>query len=277
MRFTHKKRQRGAATGGDSEGIELQSPTPQYVEATFFQHEFAVPDSMHDSESAHQPYASQGARAALIAKLLGEPQAYRDALREISDANPELCLALKHCTMSSTQYRRQQRMALERFNERPHDEADVAAEQRRHMRLELLLSTTLRIRNQFIPTFANVCLSLRCLKAGVPRAVWDMLSMARTCMSYDWTRDLALEVGSALGEWPRDGTSSTVGFAVADNCAYQINLTFEHLEDDGEFLQTVNWLSVPLFGRNGGPPPEIQGAHTLKQAHACSVCCLCAV
>ena len=59
---------------------------------------------------------------------------------------------------------------LNKLNGWEDEQRDVDASRRRELRLEILLSTLVRVRNQNVPTFVNVCLSLRCFKAGVPRA-----------------------------------------------------------------------------------------------------------
>ncbi len=263
MGFTHRKgggkRRRATAAGDTTDGIEMTELSRQYAEQVFFAHDLVVPDEMYDPDSPHQPFASQAARNALVRKLLGEKEVYANALREISNANGTLYAAMSHCTMSSSDFDRSRRMAADRLNARETAQADLDAQTRRDMRLEMLLSTALRCRNQSIPPFCTVCLSLRCLKAAVPHSAWDMLQLGRIIFSREWTDGLAMEVGRHLSEWPTETSSKSIGFAVADNCAYQIKLTFEHADKDGEFLQTVNWLSVPLTAPDDGPIPEIRG------------------
>ena len=266
------KRSRGDESGCCDDGVEMHELSPMaHAESFMREHVWTVPDGMVTS-SEHQPYASPAARARLIERLLSGSDGYRCALQELSATNPVLCSALNHTVKSATDVARERRMARQapcaaRTSAAEPSDADVRASARHALRLEFLVSVMLRMRNQTIPAFLNVCLSLKCLKCGLPRELWSMLSELRIIFSYGWTKDLALEIGAIVSQWPSSSSSRSIGFAVADNCAYMIKLSFEHVDHDGEFLQTVNWLSYPIRAADpGGEIPELPGARARTNA-----------
>lgn len=255
----------------DEDGFEMEERRPPVyesypVESLLVKHNWIVPDSMKDGDSAGTPFSSRVARDNLIKRLLSDKDGYREYLGDIGRENPQLLFGLDHLTKNTVDVRRERRMASSMPSGAecasselaPQMQADIDAKQRHDLRLEFLMSTMLRVRHKDVPGFANVCLSLRCLKCGLPREIWRILCELRVIFSHDWTYALALEIGGILSRWP-DDASKSIGFAVGDNCAYMIRLTFEHLEHDGEFLQTINWLSYPIVPPSGQSAPELPG------------------
>ena len=62
-----------------------------------------------------------------------------------------------------------------------------------------------------------------------------------------------------------EGTPISIGFCASDNYAYINKLTYQHVEKDGHFFETVNYLYVPLHRLRCGRLPELpsSGAHAL--------------
>jgi hypothetical protein len=273
-RLSHRKKAPKRSSSHEAE-IELTCTDSTFVEQRFMQHEFIAPDEMFDRESPKQPFASASARAVLIRKLLSDD--YRKCMGELGELNPELLLALDHMTASSSDQRAARRVQASSSSSDSRSSHSHSSEQssatatvtatsddtqmhRRAMRLEFLIGLSMRMRNQTFPAFLCVCISLRCLQCGLPRSLWEILAGLRIIFSYQWTLDLAREIGRICSRYPSDdGVSRSVGMACADNCAYMVKLTFQHMEKTGEFLQTVNWYSMPLRVGCDGEVPEVKG------------------
>ena len=85
--------------------------------------------------------------------------------------------------------------------------------------LELSISLLARTLTKNITPYFIVCLSLLALKCRVPDEFWSVLSGLRVLFSKGWTRELALELGTAI-EHPTSypaTASLVVGKAVYDN------------------------------------------------------------
>jgi hypothetical protein len=214
-----------------------------------------VPDWMQDEENQSNPLGSRRIRQAHVEAFAEERYATRTILamasqndvdgrvtRVLQDAanapddiapfEPELCLG---AGTSATE-------VLEGADESARSELKHACG------TELWLSLAARTANSFVCPFIVIALSLMALKCGMPDECWQMLQFLFVLRSKTWITSFAGDVAERLRERLHQGEdmSWNVRFVVGDNCSYHLRTVFEHTDRAGEFLHTVNWITVLL-------------------------------
>lgn len=239
------------------------------------------------------PHAGEAVRAALIERLCGGVEEYSKASTELGRANQPTLALLRQVTVNSSNRARMARgvsfeddafvmddIELEttddpcdeepREQPSPSNSAARAVERkwflRRRRKDEFIVSIAARQHNQNVKAFVIVVLSLMGLMTGMSRSCFALLCAVNALYSYNWTKELALDFGSAMKAkaWATE-SSSAIGFAVGDNCAYMAKKTFEHRDTRGQFIETVNWLSVPIRRLPSGVMPEIGGGAATRE------------
>ena len=236
---------------------------------------------LFNATNKYAPHAGKEVHEKLMDKLTGGEEEYRRNITEFSRTNTETVQLLRQLTMSPFNRARMAKAGLE-FDDgeafdsdMDEDEADdhpsssyvdaawvekTAKERswfaKMRRKEEFLMSIAARHHNRNVKSFVLVTVSLMAFMSGVPRATWAMLAAVGAIYSYTWTRQLALDLGERMREWPGH-SSTTLGFAVGDNCAYAHKKTFEHRDVRGQFIETVNWLSVPVVRLEDGTLPEL--------------------
>ena len=113
---------------------------------------------------------------------------------------------------------------------------------------ELWLALAVRTTRQTVIPFVIIVLSMLALQSGMSEEMWNTLSFMMVLTSKEWMTafctDVAFELRRRL-EMDED-VSSSVRFVVGDNCDYQTRTVYEHTDRGGEYIHTVNWVTVPL-------------------------------
>jgi len=229
-----------------------------------------LPDWMHDHETPNQPHGScavrqshletalkseyeliellplsvqnPGAAGPSLGTLIAEPANLEDdvdfecprvQVRNASMYSEELLepvvLSSSVDGSSSTESRREARSQLKRL-----------------FSTEMWLTLLARTKTQSLMPFLIICLGLLALKSGVPEDVWTVLSFLMIFPSKAWVTRFAKDVAHSLRERVHADVdvSWQLRFVVGDNCDYLTRNVHEHTERSGEYVHTVNWLTV---------------------------------
>jgi hypothetical protein len=185
------------------------------------------------------------------ARLLAREQ-YTDALmRQVSYASPA------------------QTAALREFSDRalggtpgatidPVEDEERVLSDKKAMAHELVQAVMLRSTSGQTMPFFLLCLSIAALHMGVPDKFWFMLSHVYILFSKQWTLTLCKAVNELLTVPPANTNKRTV-CAVADNCEYHMKVTHQHINRDGWFRKTINWLTITVDGLKFPTPNVTRG------------------
>jgi hypothetical protein len=114
-------------------------------------------------------------------------------------------------------------------------------------RLLFFMSGLVRQRDQRISPVYTACVSVIAYKKTLDSFFWGLLSMHRIAYSRPKVECVLDSLVLRLRDLPEFvNKSSTIGLAILDNKAYSIKLVHQHVEDAGEFLETVNIMTVPV-------------------------------
>ena len=113
---------------------------------------------------------------------------------------------------------------------------------------ELWLALAVRTVKQKAVPFVTIVLTMLALQSGMSEEMWNTLTFMMVLTSKRWVTafctDVAFELRRRL-EMDED-ISSNVRMVVGDNCDYQTRTIHEHTDRGGEYIHTVNWVTVPL-------------------------------
>ena len=101
---------------------------------------------------------------------------------------------------------------------------------KRRLVIELLIETTMRLRNVKIVIFFSAVLSVIALGASVLIQFWAILSKMSFLFSRRWTVELVREIGDEVALAKIHDASSNIGLCIADNKAYFDRIGFIHAQ-----------------------------------------------
>ena len=93
-----------------------------------------------------------------------------------------------------------------------------------------------------------VALSILAYKNGVPRKYWRLMSACKVLMSYTWTEKFVQELSAMELHTPYE-TATTLALSCFDNCGYYRRVGFERVTASSDYLDTVNWYTIPIPSR----------------------------
>jgi hypothetical protein len=239
-----------------------------------------VPDWMRDEENAANPFASLAVRTAHV--VMACKQEYQPAdvlalaaensqldprvdallrrpapplqmpgtraedlpLDAIGEAHMEAPLELRHDahlkqTVVDGELREERLSA---------DERESRGERKVAFSTELWLGLAARTANQHVRPFLIICLSMLALQSGMSEDMWSALRFMLVLTSKQWITNFASDVASGLRTaiLNDEDVYDWVRFVVGDNCDYHTRNVHEHTDRSGEYVHTVNWVSVPI-------------------------------
>lgn len=241
---------------------------------------WAYHPSQRDEDNVQQPLSSAVVRGNMQDLLMQGRDSYREGFGMVTRMNPEVAeLVRRHTVSARNQGRYERSRSLFGYNDDSdasdtEEEAamvgadgtakfgrEVRAEMRwaqNHARtMEFLMSLMLRWYNMHSHCFILYALSCLLLATGASGIVWDLLLSLRIVYSKQTIKDSMLQIGHNITEPLWEDTSLSIGFCVSDNCAYMKKLTFQHVETDGCFFETVNYFYFPLRRLRSGRLPEL--------------------
>ena len=217
-----------------------------------------IPDYMHDYDNPSKPHASRGVRQTHVEFAIRD-EYHLDTLLPLSSLNGMVSEQLTTLMTHTPGGVAELEMEAEQINLRndahvEHDgkPASIAAEVgtaertllKKAFSTELYMSLAARTTSRDVIPFLLICLSLLALKSGVPEDTWLTLRFMGVLVNKEWITAFALDVSSQLVSRLRRKMHGCVRFVVGDNCDYQTRNVQEHTDKSGEYLHTINWLSV---------------------------------
>jgi hypothetical protein len=209
-----------------------------------------VPDELVDPGNSRQPHGSKlvRARALLMATQNVWPSSWFTQLR---DANPQLAGMLYAGNIAPQQLDDEHDPALSTA------ERGSAHQAKRLAALEWPTLTTLtRMRNQFVTPFLVICVSVMAFKCSVAEDFFRFMTFNFLVLSKHWTEEFLADLATEVTRDTGDENTDTRLLAL-DNKAYLCRIVHQHEDRKGEFLETVNWITVKLdkreFPTNLGP------------------------
>lgn len=227
-----------------------------------------VPTDTVDSANVNNPYGSKKIRKLHMNKILQDEYELHDVL-PLTAVNPGLdrrvdallqqhheaeavdTLAVDEGAQETLQLLND--LHLGEFADTPAPpDGTAAASLRRVLKpafaTELWLALSVRAIKQTVIPFICILLSLLALQSGMSEEMWTTLQFMMLITSKAWITAFALDVATELRErlLSDPDISSNVRLVVGDNCAYQTRTVHEHTDHSGEYIQSINWATVPL-------------------------------
>ena len=176
-----------------------------------------------------QPFAGEEVTAQLVA-MACEDEYRREDVCLVSTANPATAKALLGTIETNA----------ELISEEPEPELKHA------VAVELALSVLMRHMNQTVVPFLVVMISLMLAKTGVQDECWSTFTYLFVTCNRSWLEAFCVAVSAQLMARFDSCSSECVKFTVFDNCGYMLKTNFVTAAGNGGFMQTVNWMRVPL-------------------------------
>ena len=238
-----------------------------------------VPEWMRDEDNPDNPFGSSAVRASHVLIAARKQYTLKDILgaavenpgvdqrvdtllsrgHEISDADappPLESLDTDLCTIGAETQRLQlgHDAHFQTFYEEEHESLvpDTLKVERKARKVavatELWLCLAARTANQHVLPFLTICLSLLALQSGMSDDMWSVLRFMLVIHSKPWITRFAQDVYEKLRSelLSDEDVIDNVRFVVGDNCDYHTRIVHEHTDRSGEYMHTVNWLTVPL-------------------------------
>lgn len=314
-RSLNERRPKAAAlaqTPRDAQGHGPEEDAPPTTEEVIPAPTQAVCWAYHptqiDPSNKFQPLASAVVRDTFQEMLLGDRTLYREQFGVVCRMNPAIAELVSRHTVSAYNMGRYERSrSLFGYNE-DSDASDTEEEAnevgargycsfgretccderwaQNHVRsTEFIMCVMQRWYNMHSHCFMLYALSCVMLATGTGGFVWNLLLSMRIVYNKQTIKESMVQIGRKIPERMFEGTSSSIGFCVSDNCAYMKKLTFQHAKTKGQFFETVNYLYFPVPCLRSGRLPELpsSGAQFLclycaerhTDAPSCSSCQVC--
>ena len=219
-----------------------------------------VPDFMHDYENPHNPHASTSVRESMIELAMQDEYTLGDLLPlsiangavdtdELRDAvskdGTDLEIEVEAITLRKDAHLSQDGQA--ESSAPPGGRTRAAL--KKASSLELGYCIIARVGTQNVIPLLLLLVGLLALKSGAPEDLWLTLRFLSVFPNKQLITRFAKDIATRLraNGLARTDTSWVLRFVVGDNCDYQTRNVHEHTDRSGEYVHTVNWLTVPIL------------------------------
>jgi hypothetical protein len=232
------KRKKGAGRGGCEAGVSSSKDAKKEKLAVS-----CAPWQYDDTAQAHQRLQTKAVRADLLKRLMSQEH-YMSCGDEMVRNNGGVVKLLKDLTLSQSRAKAMRDEGL-----------SLDLDSSRNPFFELAVSMLGRLHSPKLCCFFCICLSLMALKCSVNKYFWSLLVTLRILYDYNYTHDLATELGEMARE-PQQTVMKSMCIAIGDNKAFYKRANACHVEPSTDtsdsqtrrnfLIETVQLIYAPV-------------------------------